>query len=126
MVGAVANLGITLLMTVELTESFTELRLSPQGASFLTDGIILQRYVEVDGSMRKVMTGVKMRASDHSKEFREYRVTGRGLEVGGVFRGPRGILSAAPQSTASAKRRRSVAAAVRRPRAKIKPKRPVR
>ena len=49
------------MLTVEVTESFTELRLSAQGTSFLTDGIILQRYVEIDGSLRKVMTVVKMR-----------------------------------------------------------------
>jgi circadian clock protein KaiC len=125
MVGALTNLGITLLLTVELTESFTELRLSPQGASFLTDGIILQRYVEVDGTLRKVMTVVKMRASDHSKELREYRITERGLEVDSIFRGPRAILSGAPQSAAAAKPRKSVAAG-RRPRAKIKAKRRVR
>ena len=125
MVGALTNLGITLLLTVELTESFTELRLSPQGASFLTDGIILQRYVEVDGTLRKVMTVVKMRASDHSKELREYRITEHGLEVGTVFRGPRAILSGKPQSTPARKPRKSVAA-VRRPRAKMKAKRRVR
>jgi circadian clock protein KaiC len=127
MIGALTNLGVTVLMTVELTESFTELRLSPQGASFLTDGIILQRYVEFEGSLRKVMTVVKMRASDHSKELREYRIGARGIEIGGVFRGPRGIPAQGAQPTPSVTPRKRVpSAAVRRSRPKAKPKRRAR
>jgi len=81
MIGALTELGVTVLLTVEVTDSFTELRLSPQGTSFLTDGIILQRYVEVGGSLRKVMTVVKMRARPHSKEFREYDISEKGIAI---------------------------------------------
>jgi circadian clock protein KaiC len=124
MVGALTSMGVTLLMTVELTESFTELRFSPQGASFLTDGIILQRYVEVDGSLRKVMTVVKMRASDHSKELREYRISERGLEVGGVFRGPREVFAGGLRAASSVKpSKRASPPAARGIRAKAKAKR---
>jgi circadian clock protein KaiC len=127
MVGALTNMGVTLLLTVELTESFTELRLSPQGASFLTDGIILQRYVEVDGSLKKVMAVIKMRASDHSKELREYRISERGLEIGGVFRGQRGALTGTPQPRPSVTpRKRAPAPAVPRARANAKSKRRAR
>jgi circadian clock protein KaiC len=96
MVSALTHLGVTILMTVEIVDSFTELRLSPQGASFLTDGIILLRYVEIDGCLRKVMNVVKLRASDHSKELRAYEITDYGLAVGPVLRGYRGILTGAP------------------------------
>ncbi len=124
MIGALTNLGVTLVLTTELTESFTEMRLSAHGTSFLTDGIILQRYVEIDGSLRKVMTVVKMRASDHAKDFREYEVTDRGLVVGDVLRGHPGILTGAPMTTKLAKpRTRQPAPTVRRGRTKPK-KRP--
>ena len=101
MVSAVTALGVTVLLTVEIIDSFTELRLSPQGASFLTDGIILQRYVEMDGGLKKVMTVVKLRGSDHSKELREYTITARGIAVGDVLSAHRGILTGAPLPIAS-------------------------
>ena len=74
MVGALVDLGVTVLMTAELVDSYTELRLSPHGISFLTDGIILQRYVELDGELRKVLVVAKMRGFDHSKELRLYDI----------------------------------------------------
>ncbi len=101
MVSAVTGLGVTVLLTVEIIDSFTELRLSPQGDSFLTDGIILQRYVEMDGCLKKVMTVVKLRGSDHSKELREYTITERGIAVGQVLGAHRGILTGAPSPIAS-------------------------
>ena len=65
MVGALTELGVTVLMTVEVIESYTDLRFSPHAVSFLTDDIILQRYVEMEGQLRKVLTVVKMRSSAH-------------------------------------------------------------
>lgn len=82
MVGALVELGVTVLMTAELVDSYTELRLSPQGISFLSDGIILQRYVELGGQLRKVLTVVKMRGIDHSKELRLYEIDRQGIVLG--------------------------------------------
>jgi circadian clock protein KaiC len=69
-------------MTAEVPNSFTDLNLSPNLVSFLSDNIILQRYVELDGQLRKVMTVIKMRGSDHGKELRTYNVGEHGVEVG--------------------------------------------
>ncbi len=52
MVGAITGSGVTVFMTAEVAESFTELHFSPDLVSFLTDDIILQRYVELDGRSR--------------------------------------------------------------------------
>ena len=82
MVGALVDLGVTVLMTAELTESYTELRFSPHGISFLTDGIILQRYAELGGALRKMLTVVKMRGIDHAKELRLYDISQDGIVVG--------------------------------------------
>jgi circadian clock protein KaiC len=99
MVSALTALGVTVLLTAEVIDSFTELRLSPQGTSFVTDGIILQRYVEIDASVRKVMTVIKMRAHPHSKEFHQYEVTDKGITVGPPLAGVRGILTGVAQAT---------------------------
>ena len=64
---------------------------------------------------------VKMRASDHAKDFREYDITARGLVVGEVLRGHPGILTGAPVTTKLAKTsKRRAAPALRRGRAKPK------
>jgi circadian clock protein KaiC len=113
MVGTLTALGVTVMLTVEVTDSFTELRLSPQGTSFVTDGIILQRYVEMEGSVHRVMTVIKMRARPHSKELREYEVTDKGIVVGRSLPAYRGILTgvttpvAQPGKPKAASRRRS-------------------
>jgi circadian clock protein KaiC len=47
-------------MTTEVAQSFTDLRFSADLISFLSDDLIVQRYVEMEGEIRKVMTVVKM------------------------------------------------------------------
>ena len=81
MVGALVGLGVTIVMTAELVDSYTELRLSPHGISFLTDAIILQRYVELRGELRKVLVVAKMRGFDHSKQLMLYDIGPHGLEL---------------------------------------------
>ena len=61
MIGALTRTGVTIVSTVEVIETFTELALSPYSISFLTDDIIRLRYVEIDGQLRKVLVVVKMR-----------------------------------------------------------------
>lgn len=61
--------------------------------STITDSIILLRYVELYGEMRRGMMILKMRGSMHDKEIREFRIDGRGMHIGKAFRNISGILS---------------------------------
>lgn len=97
MIGALTRTGVTILSTVEVTESFTELALSPYSISFLSDDIIRMRYVEIGGQLRKVLMVVKMRAGDHSKDIREYEVTSKGLRVGKRLMGYHGLITGIPE-----------------------------
>jgi circadian clock protein KaiC len=81
MLGSLTALGVTVMATVELTDSFTDFPLSPQAVSFLTDAVLVQRYVEVSGQLKRVMSVVKVRASQHSKDLREYEITAGGLQI---------------------------------------------
>ena len=45
MVAALSGLGVTVMLTSELEDRYTDLRFSPYGAAFLTDSIIVQRYI---------------------------------------------------------------------------------
>ncbi|MCF7928717.1 MAG: circadian clock protein KaiC [Spirochaetales bacterium] len=65
--------------------------------STLTDSIILLRYVEMYGEMRRGITILKMRGSMHDKEIREFTIDGKGMHVGKPFTNIIGILSGNPQ-----------------------------
>lgn len=97
MVGGLVELGVTVVMTAELVESYSELRLSPHEISFLTDGIILQSYVELDGALRKLLCVVKMRGFNHAKELRLFDIGPSGIVVGEPLTRYEGILTGAPR-----------------------------
>ena len=97
MIGALTRTGVTIVSTVEVIESFTELALSPYSISFLSDDIIRLRYVEIDGQLRKVLMVVKMRGGDHSKDIREYEITSEGLRVGERLTGYHGLITGVPE-----------------------------
>jgi circadian clock protein KaiC len=97
MIGALTRTGVTILSTVEVMETFTELALSTYSISFLTDDIIRLRYVEIDGQLRKVLVVVKMRGGDHSKDIREYEITSGGIRVGGRLKGYHGLITGIPK-----------------------------
>jgi len=61
--------------------------------STITDSIILLRYVELFGEMRRGLTVLKMRGSMHDKDIREFTIDGHGMHIGKPFRGISGILS---------------------------------
>lgn len=61
--------------------------------STITDTIILLRYVEMVGEMRRGITVLKMRGSRHDKEIREFAIDGDGMHIGEPFRNVSGILS---------------------------------
>jgi circadian clock protein KaiC len=96
LLGALTGVGITILMTVELTENYNELRFTPHSVSFLTHDIILQRYVEIEGQLRTVMTVIKTRGRKHSRDLRAYDVTDKGIAVGEVLKQYHGIITAVP------------------------------
>lgn len=82
-------------------ESITETHIST-----ITDSIIILRYVELHGEMRRGLTVLKMRGSWHDKLIREYHIDNQGMHIGEAFRGVGGILSGAPMFTMAEERDR--------------------
>jgi circadian clock protein KaiC len=64
--------------------------------STLTDSIILLRYVEMFGEMKRGVTVLKMRGSIHDKGIREFKIDQKGMHLGRRFRNVTGILAGAP------------------------------
>ncbi|MEP7313857.1 MAG: ATPase domain-containing protein [Pseudomonadota bacterium] len=96
LVTALADTGVTVLMTSELEDRYTDLRFSPYGTAFLTDAIILQRYIEVDSRLRRVMAVVKVRSSNHSDELREFTIGDDGIRIGNTLPDQEGLLGGSP------------------------------
>ena len=44
------------------------------GASFLVDSVVLLRFVEIESRVRKALTVVEMRGSNHDRGLREFEV----------------------------------------------------
>lgn len=81
MIAALTGAGVTIVSTVEIEDSFTAFQFSHYAISFLTDDILRLRYVEIDGQLRKIMVVVKMRGGNHSKDFREYVISEKGVII---------------------------------------------
>jgi circadian clock protein KaiC len=64
--------------------------------STLTDSIILLRYVEMFGEMKRGITVLKMRGSVHDKGIREFTIDRKGMHLGRPFRNVTGILAGSP------------------------------
>ena len=96
LIGALTGLGVTVYCTVEVMENLDGLQLTGYRLSFLTDDIISLRYVEIEGELRKVMSVVKMRGSDHSREFRAYEITANGVLLRESLRDYDGIINGTP------------------------------
>jgi circadian clock protein KaiC len=71
--------------------------------STLTDSIVLLRYVETFGRMRRAITVLKMRGSAHDAGIREYRIESDGMHVMEPFHDISGVLSGAPVHGAAAR-----------------------
>jgi circadian clock protein KaiC len=87
-------------MTSELEDRYTDLRFSPYGTAFLTDAIIVQRYVELDSRLERVMAVVKLRGSAHSNELRLFSIDDEGIHLGERLAGQRGLLTGRPSCEA--------------------------
>jgi circadian clock protein KaiC len=96
LVGALTGTGVTVLMTAEVIEVFPEIRFTNERVSFVTDDILVQRYVEIDGHLEKVLAVVKMRGSEHATDFRIYNLTSTGAVIGGPLTGYHGITTGVP------------------------------
>jgi len=105
LLGALTGVGVTILLTVEATEAYNEMRFTPHPISFLTHDIILQRYFEIDGELRTFVTVVKTRARAHSRDLRAYDVTSNGVVVGKRLSEFTGIITAVPRVHGPRKKR---------------------
>jgi len=96
LVTLLTDMGVTVLMTAEMADNYTELRFSPHGNAFLADAILMQRYVEMKGKLRRALSVVKVRGSAHSDDIHLYDITADGIAIGTSLNQFQGILTGQP------------------------------
>lgn len=97
LVASLTQLGVTVLMTAETEDRYTDLRFSSYGNAFLADAILMQRYIELHGRLRRVLSVVKVRASAHSDHLHFYDIHDGDIHVGDTLEHYEGILTGQPR-----------------------------
>jgi circadian clock protein KaiC len=69
---------------------------APVDVTYLADTVILLRYFEALGTVRRAMSIIKKRTGMHESTIREFRIDGRGLTIGEPLDGFQGILRGVP------------------------------
>ncbi|MHB1592284.1 MAG: ATPase domain-containing protein [Sulfuricella sp.] len=96
MIAELTGMGVTILMTSELEDRYTDLRFSPFGSAFLADAIVVQRYIEIAGQFKRAISVVKVRGSQHNKDIRLFDITDEGIIIGEALSGYAGIMTGSP------------------------------
>jgi circadian clock protein KaiC len=70
---------------------------SPVDLSFLADTVLLLRYFEAMGAVRRALSVVKKRSGEHEVHIREMKIGPVGLNIGAPLAGFQGILTGRPE-----------------------------
>lgn len=70
---------------------------APVDVTYLADTVILLRYFEALGRVRRAMSVVKKRTGAHEDTIREYRIDRRGITLGEPLTGFQGVLRGVPE-----------------------------
>jgi circadian clock protein KaiC len=69
---------------------------APVDVTYLADTVVLLRYFEALGTVRRAISIIKKRTGAHESTIREYRIDGRGLTIGNPLDAFQGILRGVP------------------------------
>src|SRR5690242_2622123 len=69
---------------------------TPLDISYLSDAVLMLRYFEAEGRVRRAISVVKKRSGTHEDTIREFRLTGEGIKIGPPLTQFQGILSGTP------------------------------
>ncbi|MGJ0509052.1 MAG: hypothetical protein ACR652_18415 [Methylocystis sp.] len=77
--------------------------MAPIDLSFLADNVLLLRYFETEGTIRKALSMVKKRSGRHEHTIREFIVQSGGVQVGAPLSNFTGVLTGTPVYQGAAK-----------------------
>jgi len=88
--------GVTTLMVVAQHGLLGSNMQSPVDTSYLADAVVLLRYFEYAGKVKKAISVVKKRSGRHEESIRELRFDETGIHLGEPLAKFRGILTGVP------------------------------
>lgn len=94
--------GVLTLMTVAQHGLVGDQPASPVDVSYLADAVLLFRYFETGGHVRKALAAVKKRSGRHETTIRELLLRSDGVHVGPVLEELQGVLTGTPVRSPSA------------------------
>jgi circadian clock protein KaiC len=96
------RLGATTFLTVAQHGLVGDMR-SPVDVTYLADTVVLLRYFEARGRVRRAISVVKKRSGAHEDTIREYRIDSEGVTLGEPLTGFQGVLRGVPELLGDAK-----------------------
>jgi circadian clock protein KaiC len=87
--------GVTTFMTVAQHGLVGDMQ-SPFDVTYLADTVILLRYFEAAGEVRRAISVIKKRTGSHESTIREYRIGTNGLTITEPLTGFQGVLRGIP------------------------------
>jgi len=90
------NLGVATFFTVAQSGMIGSSMSAPVDASYLADSVVLLRYFELGGSLRKAISVLKKRTGGHEGSIRELWFDAKGIHLSAPLLGLRGILTGGP------------------------------
>lgn len=82
--------NVTVILVTELPLNVNVVGLGVE--EFMADSIVMMRYVEVDGIIRRCLAVMKMRETSHDMNIHEYVIGPHGMEVKGRMKGVEGLM----------------------------------
>ncbi|MBI2078302.1 MAG: ATPase [Euryarchaeota archaeon] len=102
-------LKVTTVMTHEIAQIVgPAVTISNYGIEFLVDNIVVLRYVELEGELRKALNVLKFRGGGHDKKYRVLELTDEGMVVKSDFAGVENISLGSARRTVKERAQRLV------------------
>jgi circadian clock protein KaiC len=89
--------GVASLMTMAQSGMAGTAMTTPVDLSYLADTIVMLRYFELDGRVRKAISVLKKRSGAHEETIRSLDLSADGIRIGPALTNMRGVLTGSPR-----------------------------
>jgi len=87
---------ITTFLAEQIPGLSGSLEMEADGIASMADVVLVLRYVELSGRLKRAVHVLKARGCSHSKEIREYEIADRGIRIGNCLHAVTGLLNGNP------------------------------
>jgi circadian clock protein KaiC len=99
LLGFMAELGVASILTMAQSGFLSGSMTSPVDLSYLADTVVMLRYFEMEGSLRKAISVLKKRSGAHEDTIRSFELGAGGIRIGPALTQVQGVLTGTPRTT---------------------------